>query len=431
MSDGRIGARLGCVIELALFTIIGNHLIREVLSRALYLIACLYPAKRSVFAAKSWRLTTNEVHLRRSSRLLSSTHRNDIREVDRARTSLPYTMIAAVPRDGRRGLLFCTVESDIRNLATHADRDALFRQYQIFACSPWSPPDPVPYQALVNRCSHAQLFLGISNSEDLNSFPTIADAITPVSTIASDWLDPQDFSAVDQAEKNIDVIMVAAWARYKRHWVLFDALRKLSPSLRVVLVGGGSELELHRVRTLARQLGVPQPITFHARIPLQSVHSLQARARVAVQTSWREGTCVAVAEAMMSNTPVVVTADSHLGAKLRVVEQTGFLVARRRLSDAIAEVISTTNRFAPRSYLEEKYSCHSSLSVLQRALQSRAASECPTENQWLGTPKWSGFAPKLIRPKVDSFSQYEDARSAISASFGIDLKPSSEVLQNT
>jgi glycosyltransferase involved in cell wall biosynthesis len=430
MSRGRIGARLACVIELVLFTLIGNRFLREVLSRALFVIAWLYPAKRSVFASKSWRLTRNQVHLRRSSRLLSSTHRIDIREGDRARTSLPYTMIAAVPRDGRRGLLFCTVESDVRSLSTHPDRDSLFRQYQLFACSPWSPPDPVPYQALVNRCSHAQLFLGISNSEDLNSFQTIAGAINPVSTIASDWLDPQDFSAVALEEKDIDVIMVAAWARYKRHWVLFEALRKLSPSLRVVLVGGGSELALHRVRTLARQLGVPQTLTFHARIPLKSVHSLQARARVAVQTSWREGTCVAVAEAMMSNTPVVVTADSHLGAKLRVVEQTGCVVARRRLSDAIAEVIATSDRFSPRSYLNEKYSCHSSFGVLQRALQSRAASECPSEIQWLGTPKWSGFAPSLIRPKVNSSTQYDDACSSIGASFGIDLKPSSEVFQN-
>lgn len=430
MSIGKIRARFSCGVERVLFTFAGNQPIREALSLMLYALALALPSRRVNLAARAWRLTRRIVQLRRTSRLLRN-DRTCVAQMVQRNISLPYTMIAAIPEGARRGLLFCTVESDIRTLLSHPSRNAIFKHYQLYVCSPWSPPDPRPYRALSECASRAELFIGISNEDDLRSLPTISSSITAVPTLASDWLDPDDFSVVPAEEKSIDIIMVAAWARYKRHWALFDALTKLPPALRVSLVGGGDEGEFERIRSLARKFRVPQNLEFHFRLPLKSVHGLQAKSRVAVQTSWREGTCVAVAEAMMSNTPVVVTADSHLGAKARVVDASGRLASRAQLASAITFVLENRQSFSARSFLAENHCCHTSLVELRRVMSSSSSESSVSDIQWLGTPKWSGFSPYLVNAKVDAFAKYEETRTAVADACGIELRQGSEVLSRT
>jgi hypothetical protein len=181
--------------------------------------------------------------------------------------------------------------------------------------------------------------------------------------MSCDWLNPADFVPRPAEHRAIDVIMVASWGRYKRHWVLFEALRSLPAQLRIVLVGGRSEgRTLLDVKRDAALWNVRQDITFRENLPIDQVNQLQSSARLALQFSGREGACVAVTEAMMGGTPVGITADSHIGASVHINQLTGRRLPRRRLSFHIQEMLDSTAGYAPRAWLIEN-ACHATSSA--------------------------------------------------------------------
>ncbi len=85
------------------------------------------------------------------------------------------------------------------------------------------------------------LFVVISNWADVDYYRYLSPWVRPIPVLTSDFLNPDIFSPKDARERDIDIIMVAGWGRYKRHWLLFEALRNMRPDLRVVMVGANNQ----------------------------------------------------------------------------------------------------------------------------------------------------------------------------------------------
>lgn len=262
-------------------------------------------------------------------------------------------LLLAAPHNRSRGVIALCSERDLTRLLCSPSVESITERYAIYVQSAWSPPDVARYTMLAHR-SNGPLYVGISSSDDWPLLSRIPNVVA-VPTMASDFLEPSDFETSEA--KSIDILMVAGWGAYKRHWALFEALGKLPADLRVVLVGSANQ-----GRTLAdvkRELGafrVRQHVEFLEGLKVRRVHALQAQAKVVVQTSLREGACLAVTEAMMADAPVVMLAGCRVGAAVHIVKETGRLSSATNLAETIQEVMNTRAAYSPRAWLEENAS---------------------------------------------------------------------------
>jgi glycosyltransferase involved in cell wall biosynthesis len=286
---------------------------------------------------------------------------------------LRSSLIVKPPGPGaEKGVLFLGAERDLTELVTSTLLPAVQRDYTIFALSAWSPPNPKVFAA-VARAAADPVHIGVSHLGDAATYHMYGPKVVSVPLMASDWLNPAEFTPIPAGARDIDLIMVASWGRYKRHWLLFEALRTLPRTLRVVLVGTPSEgRSLEDVRAEAALWGVKQEITFVEDLSIEDVYQLQGRSRIAVQFSGREGSCVAVTEAMMAGTPVGVPADSHIGAAAHINDHTGRLLPRRELGRALGLLIEQSSEFNPHRWLTENACYATSVARLECHLAESA-----------------------------------------------------------
>lgn len=335
-------------------------------------------------------------------------------------SELPYTLILKAPgRYEEKGVLFSTVESAWRTLVGHPRVRSILDQYTFVGVSAWSPSNYKRFVEFAGRTS-SPIFICVSNQSDLASYQMFSPLVIPLPMMASDWLDPREIRPQPKAERDIDLIMVAGWGRYKRHWMLFEALRKMPANLKIALVGADSENRTFSdVMREAQLLGVPQEISFHSNIPVQQVHQLLSRSRVKVLCSGREGACVAVAEALFADTPVALMENAHVGAKAHVNHKTGILLHRRSMASQLLSLWERSPELAPRKWALANISCLRSSDRLSEALEANARERGEPWTQGISPVSWRHFVPRHFHEN-DS-KELAEAHIRFHSQFGLQL----------
>ncbi|HSK08130.1 MAG TPA: glycosyltransferase [Vicinamibacterales bacterium] len=296
----------------------------------------------------------------------------DFGELD-TQKALSMTLLLKAPGpNGEKGVLYSSFEYNWMRLVAHYDARAVLSDYSFVGASSYSPTD---YAALANFAglSDDPIFIGISNDADIEAYRVLSPVVEPVPILACDLNDPARYAPKPQAERTIDILVVAHWARFKRHWLLWEALRDMRRDLRVVLVGrnlpGRDTRELLRE---ARAFGVRQDLEIELNVSPQRVAELQCDARVSAIFSDREGSCVAVTESMFADSPVAMMEDACVGAKAHINERTGVLLRRRGIARQLTRFLETAGRFSPRAWALENISCHVSTRRLNDILRDDA-----------------------------------------------------------
>jgi len=397
-----------------------HPLVSEVAAAAMAILALVLRSRAN--AAKAWRWGRSGLLRRLSANLLRKLQPSQDVPATLGRSgkmiTLTHTLFAAPPEGETRGLLCISNEDDLRHLLGARNLSRFAERYDVYVGSAWSPIAPELYLDAAIRLGSPPLWVGISNESDLAHIVTLKPHIATVPLLVSEWLNPADFTPTPKTQRDIDILMVANWGAYKRHWVLFKALRALPRSLHVTLVGGpNGGRTLRNMQQEARVFGVAQKIEWLESIPAEAVHRLQSRARVVVQTSRREGSCVAVAEALMADTPVVITADSHIGSMQFINGATGEIGSRTRLGRVIGSVLDRHADLHPREWMIANASYHSSLPRLQQTLGERHNSV-----QEIPPFFWRYFMFHSLHPSQSLAMQ--DAVDELSKSFGLLVEPS-------
>lgn len=189
---------------------------------------------------------------------------------------------------------------------------------------------------------------------------------------ASSWVNPDFYQPT--IAKDIDIVMVANFGSYKRHWHLFRALRDLPRELRVVLVG--VPLDGRTRETLieeAKAFGTSDRLEIHESAPNAVVSNLLSRARVFLALSAREGSYIAVAEALFSGTPVGLYRDAVIGSKDYVNDQTGVLLSSDQpLAPQIQRFLERAGSFSPDRWAKANISSKVNSRRLSQLLRSLA-----------------------------------------------------------
>ena len=283
-------------------------------------------------------------------------------------------------RPGEKGVVFVSFESQWEKLLALGPRRlaAFSEAYELVVAPTWSPPHS-PANLVFPRLFPGPLPCTISNLQDLEIFPRLHPSYRPARLFASSWVNAELYEPRAHSDRDIDLLMIANFGRYKRHHVLFRALGRIPRDQRpnVVLVG-----QPHGNRTadvLLREMddyGVRDSITLRSRISDAEVLEILCRSKVAVITSLREGSCVAVVESMMADTPLGLLREAHIGSSAFLNEHTGRWLDPDRLDQELLRFIADARTFSPRTWLlDHGVHCTNSTRVLNSHLKALAESE--------------------------------------------------------
>src|SRR4029453_6405503 len=172
-----------------------------------------------------------------------------------------------------------TFEDHFLRLLRSGQAPAIAERYDLLLGPSCSPPPDIEL-LLMARLWPGRLFTLLSNFADAELMRAISPRLVPVPLLASSRIDPDDFPPHLGRAKDYDIVLLAHFDPVKRHWLFFDALRRLPRSYRVLLMGvplsGRTERHL---REEAELLGVADRFDLQVRPSRDEVRAGLARGR--------------------------------------------------------------------------------------------------------------------------------------------------------
>lgn len=286
--------------------------------------------------------------------------------------ALLKSLIARAPDEDGKGVLFIWFEYDLLTLLSVRDLEKLLDSYIVVYAGSWSPPSYQPLWSFPYAYRH-EFFAGLSHPEDVMRIRSLGFEVPILPLYMSSWLVPEDFHPVPRQERDVDIVMVANWAHFKRHWVLFDALKRMNcPDLKIVLIGQpDSGRTVENVRQEAELYGVAGQIQFLNRLPVDEVWRWLARSRISLVFSKREGSCVVVGESMMADTPVGLLEGAGIGSVEFINPKTGMLLREgKNLADDISTLLEKSKTMSARAWAVENISFQRAKTITTEKIKS-------------------------------------------------------------
>ncbi len=315
--------------------------------------------------------------------------------------------------ESEKGVLFIAFEDHWLRLLRHVDLEALHRKYHLVLAPTWSPPHDLP-MTLAAKMWPGALFNIMSAVVDQDVFARLADNLVSVPLISSNWVNPDVFAGDDNVSKEFDIVMLANFAVYKRHWLMFDVLSKLPPRTKLLLLGRGWEgRSAEVIMNEARTFGCADKVTMKEGLSDADMVRAIKSARVSLIFSGNEGACVAVVEAMFAGVPVGLFDDAIIGSKAYVNEQTGRLLTRPNVVSELIEFIANYQQYTPRQWVfDNSVSYVESTKILNNAIRDAVLKMGEDwtldihEHQWRPNPTYlSDDICREMRPYYETFEK--------------------------
>lgn len=327
------------------------------------------------------------------------------------------------PRE--KGVVFISFENQWARLLGIRNLEEFAQRYTIVLAPTWSPPHALENTLFPAKYPGSQIFTLISNRRDVGIFPRLSPKFVVVPLYASNWVAPGIFQFVPYERKDIDIVMLAGFGRYKRHFALFRALSEIEDRFRVVLVGTPSEgRNAGHVMAEARLYGVQDQIEIRESVPNEVVIDTLARAKISLILSRREGSCVAVTESLFANTPVGMMEDASVGSLDFINDQTGRRLRHKNLGAQLRRFVAEAAQYSPREWaVDQQISCHGSCAVLNQQLREAALASGQAWTRDIATFHWHPD-PVVLEPRAE-WIWLKPAVEEIYARYGVLIGPSS------
>jgi len=283
------------------------------------------------------------------------------------------------PRE--KGVLLVQFSEVIGALPGRVDLEVLNQSYRLVLEPSWSgycDPAILQYARLAD---HTVVLA--AETHDYDFLQGAGSTLVPVAIGPCDWVDPRVAEPHLGLPKQFDLVLNSNWAPWKRHFVLFEALRRLPRSLQVALIGvpwnnGSAE----GIREIARYYGVEDRLTFFEGIPYQEVMRVTSQSRVAALLSRKEGSNRSLSEALFCDVPAILI-DEHVGGiRKNVNAATGLIVPEADLARGITQLLAQAPNLQPRAWALNNVSCIRTTERLNTVLKDialRAGEEWTTD----------------------------------------------------
>lgn len=308
----------------------------------------------------------------------------------RDQPQLTRSIVLKAPSADEKGVLLNYFEYNLaRVLALGDDGLAwLGSHYDLILVASWSPTDYVLLGSALLRL-RSPLFLQCANEAERSRLCALHPRLVVLPGLACDWVNPEFYQPKPMAARRIDILMVANWGEFKRHWEFFLALRRLPANLRVVLVGqreGGRDRAC--IERLARQLGVPQKLELLESLSIDEVTELECDARVSVILSRREGGCVAAVESLFAGCALAMRADAHIGSAAHINQHTGRRLRPGRIAQDLATLLADTGSLDPHTWASAHIRHDLTLQRINAVLRDQAKADGRPWTSNLAVPHW-------------------------------------------
>jgi glycosyltransferase involved in cell wall biosynthesis len=324
-----------------------------------------------------------------------------------------------------RGVILVSFEYQWARLMALRDLESFCRRYMLVVAPTWSPPHCLANTLFPDRYPDESIFTLISNESDLATFPRLSSKWKTIPLYASNWVDPGRVAPTGSRPKEVDIVMLANFAPYKRHHLLFDALRSMKKGVKVTLVGqswGG--FTSTALRNRAREYGVLDQIEIRESVTNEEVVKCLASAKISVILSGQEGSCVAVVESLFAGTPVGMFADAMVGSRVFINDATGKLLHRKRLGEQLQAFVDQSERYRPREWaLANGIDCHGSTAILNRALKDYSLGRGDRWTKDIAVHHWAPDPRLLGQADADSLlREYDLIRSTYGLQIGTGVR---------
>ncbi len=287
------------------------------------------------------------------------------------RVSLRKNLIVLkVPTATERGVLLLKYTPHFKTFLVNFDLKRVCERFSLVLEPSWYPyPEPFWAQFICQSTLVVCQTISQTAAEDMQSCNL---PLVPVPIGAQDWVNPDVFYPIPGTKKDFDVVMIASFMKLKRHDVLFRAMRKMRPGIKVALIGMTWGRDRKQFEQQVRDAGVGDDVTIFQGLKGPQINEVLNRSKVHVLLSKMEGGNVGLMEAMAAGVPCVVYKDI-IGPRLTDInEETGLLAADPDLHHVLREAIDNHARFSPRAWFIRNTGPLNATRVLDSAL--RAAS---------------------------------------------------------
>ncbi|GEM_PF-3515242 len=189
------------------------------------------------------------------------------------------------------------------------------------------------------------------------------------------WVNPNVFFPIQTSRKKFDIIMVAIWADFKRHWSLFKAISKLKKNkkIKILLVGKPWPKSLNDIMSEAEYFNVKSNISAVEDIEQPQLNKFMNESRILLLLSQKEGFNKSLIEAMHVDLPVFILKGFNYGYKYEYINsQTGGFIKKHKLVDFMENLdsILEEKRYKPYQWVKNNISLELSVKSLVMAFKN-------------------------------------------------------------
>ena len=286
----------------------------------------------------------------------------------------PVVMVVKSATDEEKGVLVLAYSYVFPLLGQLFDLERIVRRYHLVLEPSWSGycnPDVLCYRGVDER-----VFVQAYEPRDREFIEVLQSNLVAVPISANWWIDHRVFAPMPAVSKDLDVIMIAGWASYKRHAQFFAALRTLRRRgirLKVALVGYSLGLTVADLQATAAAHHVDDQIEWYEGVSQSDVNLLLNRSKVSVIWSRKEGVNRAIIEGMFAGVPCILRDGFNYGYRYPYInDATGRFAAEDELPDALVWMVDNYQQFDPRSWVMEQMSCQLATAILERTIRDHA-----------------------------------------------------------
>jgi glycosyltransferase involved in cell wall biosynthesis len=312
-------------------------------------------------------------------------------------------------------------------LFRHAKLEEFSRRYTLVVAPSGDPHNIVNY--VFPTVYPATIFTLVSHPEEVEILPCVAANYVVVPLYASSWVHPDLFKPRPRDQRDIDLVMVANFAKFKRHHALFKAIRGMPAHLRILLIGQDQDSRTaETIRSAAHCYGVRDRFQLLSNAPYEVVIDALCRSRASVILSRREGSCVVIAESLFADTPAALMENAEIGSRTFINADTGRLLYEGDLATQLTEFIAEADRYLPRDWADKNISCFHSSKRLNDIIKQHMLA---TGQEWT-----CDLAPLCWRPDpclvtAEDQARMELAHEDLRQRFNLEIGPAKPKNENT
>lgn len=219
----------------------------------------------------------------------------------------------------------------------------------------------------------APVFLQVYEKRDKHFIERLDCNLIPIEVGPSWFINHNNFVPPVSGERDIDILMVAAWAKFKRHGAFFKAISPLvksKPRLKITLVGYPVDISKEQIVDLAVLNGIEKNIEIFEWITPKEVSELQKRAKVNVLWSKFEGNNRAIIEGMFCGTPVIMRKGHNYGEHYDFINpNTGYFASESDFQEVYEKIISREHEMEPNVYVMQNRNSRIGTEIMGNAIK--------------------------------------------------------------